>query len=87
MEAKKPKNVIIKYPGDMSTYYGDCPSCGRQSKSMIIDKYLGHDVTAKDVVAMMILLKLARVQTGKGTDDCYIDIAGYAACGGELRKE
>ncbi len=42
MEAKKPKNVIIKYPGDMSTYYGDCPSCGRQSKSMIIDKYLAQ---------------------------------------------
>lgn len=55
--------------------------------AMLWTAYLGHDVVAKDVVAMMILLKLARAQTGKGTDDCYIDIAGYAACGGELRKE
>lgn len=36
MNAEKPKNVIIKYPGGMPTYYGDCPSCGQQSKSMIV---------------------------------------------------
>lgn len=45
--------------------------------------YLGYDVTAFDVSAMMVLLKLARTRTGNGTADCYIDIAGYAACGFE----
>lgn len=41
-KAKKPKNVIIKYPGDMPTYYGDCPLCGWQCKAMSIDKYLAQ---------------------------------------------
>lgn len=39
-KAKKPKNVIIKYPGDIPTYYGDCPLCGVQCKPLSIDKYL-----------------------------------------------
>jgi len=48
--------------------------------------YLGHmvKITAEDVAAMMIQLKIARLATGTGTDDCWIDIAGYAACGGEI---
>lgn len=40
--------------------------------------------TAKDVAMMMSLLKIARIATGKHKDDNYIDLAGYAACGGEL---
>ena len=40
----------------------------------------------EDVAAMMILLKLARVAGGHGKSDNWIDIAGYAACGGELEK-
>ena len=41
-------------------------------------------LTSRDVADMMILLKVARNATGRGKDDNYIDIAGYAACGGEL---
>ena len=41
-------------------------------------------IDAEDVANMMILLKVARNATGRGKDDNYIDIAGYAACGGEL---
>ena len=37
-------------------------------------------------VAMMALLKIARVQTGSGTADCFVDLAGYAACGGRLQE-
>ncbi len=40
-------------------------------------------LNAKDVAAMMILFKVARVATGAGKDDNWVDIAGYAACGGE----
>ena len=40
--------------------------------------------TSADVAAMMILLKLARVSTGYGKSDNWVDIAGYAACGGEI---
>lgn len=44
---------------------------------------LGH-IEAKDVAAMMILLKVARIATGHGKADNWVDIAGYAACGGEI---
>lgn len=37
-----------------------------------------------DVAMMMILLKLARVKSGHGTDDNYVDIIGYAACAAEI---
>jgi len=37
-----------------------------------------------DVAAMMIAVKLARISTGAGKNDNWIDIAGYAACGGEM---
>lgn len=37
-----------------------------------------------DVAAMMILLKVSRIASGHGKSDNWIDIAGYAACGGEL---
>ena len=39
-----------------------------------------------DVANMMILLKIARGANGKPKADNRIDIAGYAACGGELQE-
>ena len=39
---------------------------------------------AEDVAIMMILLKIARIQTGTFKPDNYIDIAGYAACAAEV---
>ena len=41
-------------------------------------------ISPKDVAAMMVLLKIARVATGHGKADNWIDAAGYAACGGEI---
>lgn len=38
-----------------------------------------------DVAAMLALLKIARIATGKGKTDNWVDLAGYAACGGELQ--
>lgn len=40
-------------------------------------------LTEKDVAIMMILLKIARETTGHSIDN-YVDIAGYAACAGEI---
>ena len=40
-----------------------------------------------DVAAMLALLKIARIATGHGKSDNWIDLAGYAACGGELESE
>lgn len=42
-----------------------------------------ESITAKDVAVMMALLKVARIATG-GSMDSYVDLAGYAACAGEV---
>ena len=41
-------------------------------------------IRPNDVAAMMALLKIARIAGGNAKSDNWIDIAGYAACGGEL---
>lgn len=43
-------------------------------------------ITAKDVGVMMALLKIARIATGTSMDS-YVDLAGYAACAGEISGE
>ncbi len=40
--------------------------------------------TSEDVAVMMALLKIARIATGTATEDSWVDLAGYAACGGEI---
>lgn len=45
--------------------------------------YLNIAITSKDVCVMMALLKIARIKGDRATDDSFIDLAGYAACGGE----
>ena len=46
--------------------------------------YLGYRIRATDVPAMMILLKIARISSSVAKEDNWVDIAGYAACGGEI---
>lgn len=41
-------------------------------------------ISATDVAAMMALLKIARISSNDSNPDNWIDIAGYAACGGEI---
>lgn len=48
--------------------------------------YKGVEFTANDVAMMMALLKIARIRTGTATDDSYVDLAGYAACGAEINS-
>jgi len=50
--------------------------------------YLGHDeVSPVDVAMMLALLKVARIKTGTGTEDSFVDLAGYAACAGEIATQ
>lgn len=42
------------------------------------------EVTPMDVSIMMGLLKVGRISSGGGTLDSFIDLAGYAACAGEI---
>ena len=44
-------------------------------------------ITPKDVAAMLALLKIARIASGHAKEDNWVDLAGYAACGGEIETE
>ena len=48
--------------------------------------YLNYAVKidAEDVAAMMALLKIARISENQQHMDSWVDLAGYAACGGEI---
>ena len=41
-------------------------------------------IDAHDVAAMMALLKIARISENPQHMDSWVDLAGYAACGGEI---
>lgn len=52
--------------------------------------YLGFSpdspISSVDVAMMMALMKIARICTGTATEDSFVDLAGYAACGGEIME-
>jgi hypothetical protein len=68
---------------DRNTDYGT-PESNFQTIAQFWSTYLGTDVTAIDVATMMILMKCSRLQTSPTKRDNWVDIAGYAACGGEV---
>ncbi len=41
-------------------------------------------VRPEDVAMLMALLKIARIASGRAKSDSFVDLAGYAACGGEI---
>jgi hypothetical protein len=47
---------------------------------------IGADVCIEpeDVAIMMALLKIGRIASGQVKADNYVDLAGYAACAGEI---
>lgn len=53
-----------------------------QNRYGVNDEKVLLDLDATDVAMMMILLKLARLANASDHMDSWIDIAGYAACGG-----
>lgn len=50
----------------------------------VSDPERGVCIQPEDVACMMALLKIARIAAGHGKADNWVDLAGYAACGGEL---
>ena len=72
--------------GDRANAYGSPEqSFGRIAEFWTT--YLDRDITPADVAAMMSLLKIARIAGGRDGHDSWIDLAGYAACGGELHVD
>lgn len=46
--------------------------------------YLDTGISAVDVAVMMAMVKIARIKSGRYHEDNFIDLAGYAACAGEI---
>lgn len=79
---EKAKHCVL---GDRDLQYGSPEeSFNRIAKYWSV--YLGNDISSKDVAIMMILFKLAREEYSSKLDN-WVDICGYAACGGEVRNE
>jgi len=69
--------------GHRETEYGS-PEDNFQIIADLWTAYKGERFTPIDVSMMMALLKIARVKSGTATTDSFVDLAGYAACGGEI---
>ena len=69
---------------DRAATHGDAEDNFRRI-SALWNAYLGvDDITAIDVAVMLALLKVARIRQNPTHADNWIDMAGYAACGGEI---
>lgn len=76
---------------DRNQQYGE-PEDNFRTISMLWSVYLHargmeHPLSAADVGAMMALFKIGRIATGGDKADNFIDLAGYAACAGEISTE
>ena len=70
--------------GDRNLQYGE-PEDNFSDIAKLWSAFLDIPISAPQVAAMMILLKTARIKSSEGRDkDSWIDVVGYAACGGEL---
>ena len=69
--------------GDRHMDYGD-KTINHQNIADLWSTFLGHKVTAQQAAICMLLVKVARL-THRRTEDCYIDMAGYAAIAGEIQ--
>lgn len=68
--------------GDRQQDYGSCVESFERIAAFW-STYLGVAVTAKDVSAMLILMKVSRSKTSDKLDTP-VDIAGYAECMGQI---
>lgn len=71
--------------GDREQDYGS-PESNFARIASFWSAYLGAEIYPRDVAAMLALLKIARIASGHAKDDNWIDLAGYAACGGEIES-
>lgn len=69
--------------GDREEDYGS-PEQNFQTIAALWTAYKHVTFDPVDVAMMLALLKIGRVSSGRVKDDNAIDLAGYAACAGEL---
>ena len=70
--------------GDRDLQYGS-PEESFSRIAKYWSDYLDKDISPKDVAIMMVLFKVAREEHSSKLDN-WVDICGYAACGGEIAK-
>jgi hypothetical protein len=72
--------------GQRETDYGS-PEDNFLTIAKLWSAYKNVDFSVIDVAMMMALLKIARIRTGTATEDSFVDLAGYAACGAEIASK
>ena len=70
-----PENSFNTIAGLWNAYLNGCPAETVNAQVLL---------EAKDVAAMLALLKIARIASGHAKQDNWVGLAGYAACGGEI---
>lgn len=82
------RSVILRTAGNLITGqrakdYGDA-GANFQRIANLWSPILGKDVTPEQVALCMAQVKIARLITSPAHEDSWIDLAGYAALGGEI---
>jgi Domain of unknown function (DUF6378) len=77
------RNAELMITKDRNSQYGE-PEDNFGLIAKMWGVYLNEEITSEDVACMMIMLKVARAKSSANVADHWIDIAGYAACGGEI---
>jgi hypothetical protein len=73
--------------GDREQDYGS-PENNFQIIADLWNAYIGAEIVRSwDVATMLALLKVARISSGHAKEDNWVDLAGYAACGGEIQSK
>lgn len=78
--------ALDKVTGERQDDYGD-PRVNFARIATFWEAYLGTEVTASDVAALMALMKLSRLAKSDDHSDSWVDLIGYSALGGALRGE
>ena len=79
--SKSPENSFSLIADFWNAYIARIGDKQRDEEGGII--YSPH-LTSSDIAAMMALLKIARISESPQHMDSWVDLAGYAACGGEI---
>lgn len=81
------ESAMVQVTGKREIDYGT-PENNFETIAKLWSIYLDGDISisARDVAIMMALLKIARIKGKNATEDSFIDLAGYAACAGEIEN-
>lgn len=72
--------------GDRDKQYGS-PEDSFQRVAKLWGMYLNKVLVAEDVAILMCLFKITRIESSDYlSTDSWVDLIGYAACGGEIAE-